>query len=394
MISFDEALAIIAAQARPLDIDVVPLAQAAGRVLATDCVAQVNAPPSDVSAMDGYALRDEDLIRSMPFRVIGASYPGSAFEGRVSSLECVRIFTGAPIPAGADRVVIQEEIRRDADLAIVLDPSLAKRHIRAKGLDFCVGDVLLRSGRLLDARALVAAAGADLAALHVWRRPRVVVLSTGDELVAPGEARTRELTIPESGSFGVAAMAQAWGADVIDRQRVRDDIDAMKRAALGAIETCDLVVMTGGASVGEKDYAKRVWKELGTDILFSKVAIMPGKPVWFGRRGDVLVLGLPGNPSSAMVTARLFLTGLIAGMTGRSMADSLAWRSVALAEPLPKVGDRETFVRASMNERGVVAVANQDSGMQLALADATLLVRRRPQSPPLEPGDLVEVIAF
>jgi molybdopterin molybdotransferase len=394
MIRFDEALAIIGSQAGPLGIEAVPLAQAAGRILASDCIAQVNAPPSDVSAMDGYALRDEDLVRSMPFRVVGVAYPGSAFNGQLQSLECVRVFTGAPIPKGADRVVIQEEIRREADLAIVLDPSLVKRHIRSKGLDFAAGDILLRKGRLLDPRSLVAAAGADLAELSVWRRPRVMVMSTGDELVAPGEARTRGLAIPESGSFGVAAMAQSWGAEVIDRQRVRDDIDAMKHTALRAMEACDLVIVTGGASVGEKDYAKRVFTELGADILFSKVAIMPGKPVWLGRRGDVLILGLPGNPSSAMVTARLFLSSLLAGMTGRGVAEAVMWRTATLAESLPGAGDRETFVRAIMGERGVIAVSNQDSGMQLALADATLLVRRLPRAPALEPGDPIEVIDF
>jgi molybdopterin molybdotransferase len=393
VISFDEALAILVAQARPLANETVLLTAASGRVLAAPCIAQVDAPPADISTMDGYAVRDADLASSMPLRVIGTAYPGAAFAASIEPGDCVRIFTGAPIPSGADRVVLQEDVRRDAD-AVTIERSPSKRYIRSRGADFRTGDVLLAKGMLLGPRALVAVAGADLAEVVVQKRPRLSILSTGDELAEPGRARDRAGSIPESASFGVAALAELWGAELHMRARLRDDVAEMKHAAMAALEGADIVVMTGGASVGEKDFAKRVFTALGTDILFSRIAIMPGKPVWFGRNGEHMVLGLPGNPSSAMVTARLFLAPLLAAMSGRDPSSALRWRTARLAAPLPAVSERETFVRARDTVEGVLPLDNQDSGLQHALAAADLLVRRAPHAAALAAGDMVEVIDF
>ena len=253
MISFDEAVSLVLAAARPIEGESVGIGEAFGRVLCEPVYAQMSAPPADTSAMDGYAVRDADL-ETLParLRVIGESFAGRGHDGALENGGCVRIFTGAPVPAGADRVVIQEMVRRDAELAIVESPPGKARHIRRRGSDFEAGDELLGAGRRLDYRALVAAAGADLAEVTVWRRPRLFLLSTGDELVEPGSARADPAAIPESVSFGVSALASLWGAQEVGRSRLRDDLPAMERVAAEAVGKADLVVVTGGASVGEK----------------------------------------------------------------------------------------------------------------------------------------------
>jgi molybdopterin molybdotransferase len=394
VISFDQALTIVTAQAQPLGAESVALDAAAGRVLAAPVVSQVNAPFADVSTMDGYAVRDADLRSTATFPVIGTAYPGVPFSGAIEAPACVRIFTGAVVPAGADRVIVQENVRRDGETAIVGTPPSANRYIRAAGADFRAGDMLFDAGRLIDPRTLVAVAGGDVGAVDVWRRPRVTVISTGDELASPGEARHMAHRIPESVSFGITALAQEWGAELVERCRVRDDLDVMQARAHRALDESDLVVMIGGASVGEKDFAKRAFDSSGADILFSRVAIMPGKPVWLARAGERLVLGLPGNPTSAMVTARLFLAPLLAGMGGRDPGVATQWQSVVLAEALPAAGDRETFVRGTRDADGVRALPHQDSGMQLALARADLLIRRTPHAPAAGAGVMVGVLPF
>jgi molybdopterin molybdotransferase len=388
VISFDEALALVAAAAKPLGAETVPLAEAKGRVLAAPAIAMVDSPPADVSAMDGYAVREADLPGRLD--VAGESFPGGG-AAALGPGQCVRIFTGGPVPDGADRVVIQEDVAREGDAAIFGPPGPA-RHIRKRAGDFARGDVLLTAGARLGARGLVAAAGADLAALDVWRRPRLIILGTGDELAEPGTARDVPGAIPESLSLGVAALAGEMGAEIVGRRRLRDDLAFMKEAAAEALAAADLVVVTGGASVGEKDFAKAMFAPSGLELVFSKVAIKPGKPVWLGRVGDRLVMGLPGNPTSAMVTARLLLAPLIAGLVGRR--PDLDWRRAPLAEGIGRCGDRETFVRAAWDGEAVRAFSNQDSGAQKTLADADLLIRRRAGSPAAAAGETVEIIDF
>jgi molybdopterin molybdotransferase len=389
VIGFDEAAALVGEAAKPLGSERVPLGEAKGRVLAAPVVALVDSPPCDVSAMDGYAVRDADLPGRL--RVAGESFPGRGCNAPMEAGQCVRIFTGAPVPAGADRIVIQEEVRRDGDTALFESPGPA-RHIRRRGSDFACGDLLLEAGRRLDARALVAAAGADLAQVEVWRRPRLVVIGTGDELAEPGTARATPGAIPESVSIGVAAFAEDWGGEVVARKRLDDDLPMLEREATQALEIADVVVVTGGASVGERDYAKAMFEPAGLSLIFSKVAIKPGKPVWFGRAGGALVVGLPGNPNSALVTARLLLAPLLAGLTGR--APVLRWRQARLAEAIVATGNRETFHRAAWTGEAVRVLSNQDSGAQSTLATADLLVRRGAGASALAAGALVEIIDF
>jgi molybdopterin molybdotransferase len=395
MIGFNEAVELVRSVAKPVGMETVAVDRAAGRVLAAAVVAQIDSPRSDVSAMDGYALREADL-EELPasLEVVGESFAGSAWNGSVGAGTCARIFTGAPVPQGADRVVIQENVRREGDRVLIAERPGHARHIRQRGSDFTSGESLVEAGRLLDPRAIVAAAAADVAQVQVFRKPRLHILATGDELADPGEARDRADAIPESVSLGVSALAQAWGAECGGRTRLRDDLPAMQRAAESAVEHADIVVVTGGASVGEKDFAKAMFEPLGLEVLFSKVSIKPGKPVWMGRARGRLVMGLPGNPMSALVTARLLLAPMLAALTGRPVESALAWRSVPLAAALGACGARETFHRARWKGGAAAILSFQDSSAQKALAEADLLVRQRADAPALDAGELVEVLDF
>lgn len=395
MIGFDEAVALVRSSAQPLAAESVPITQAAGRILAAPVIAEVDSPRSDVSAMDGYAVREADLAE-LParLRIVGESFAGARWHGQIAEMECARIFTGAALPGGADRVVMQENVRRDSDSAIFDQPLGSARHVRQRACDFARGDQLLTAGRMLDPRAVVAAAAADVAHVSVVRRPRIAILSTGDELAEPGTAAAEPDAIPESVSFGVAGLAEQWGGEVVSRRRLRDDLEQMRDAAAQALDDGDLVVVTGGASVGEKDFAKTMFEPAGLELIFSKVAIKPGKPVWLGRARGGLVMGLPGNPTSAMVTARLLLAPLIAGLSGRAPDVALRWRSLPLASALRECGDRETFHRARLDAGSAGILSFQDSSAQKALAAADLLVRQRACSPALQPGDCVDVLDF
>lgn len=395
MISFDEAVALIASTAIPLGSESVRLEEAPGRVLASAVIARIDSPRSDVSEMDGYAVRDSDL-RSLPakLRIVGESFAGRGFNGEFGAGESVRIFTGAPVPSGADRVVIQENVRREGDFAIFEIEAADGRNIRLAGGDFGAGDVLLEAGTRLDPRALVAAAGADLADLQVSRRPRVHILGTGDELAEPGSASASADRIPESVSFGIAALVAQWGGIVSARRRLRDDVPELEAAAAQAARDSDLVVVTGGASVGERDFAKTMFEPLGLQLQFSKVAMKPGKPVWLGRVGPALVMGLPGNPTSALVTARLLLAPVISAMIGLPVEKALQWRPARLATALRECGSRETFHRARWNGDMVEVLSNQDSSAQKALAQADVLVRQQAIGPAVGAGDEVDVLDF
>lgn len=395
MISFDEAVALVKSAAAPMGKESVGLDEAAGRVLAAPVFARIDSPRSDVSAMDGYAVRDEDLRRvPAELLVAGESFAGRGWAAELSPAQCVRIFTGAPVPCGADRVVIQEEVSRDGDIAVFDKATGDARHIRRRGGDFMSGTQLLPAGHFLDARGIVCAAAADIASLEVYKAPRVQILSTGDELAEPGSARESEDAIPESVSFGVASLAREWGGEVLGRTRLRDDLESLELNASDATREADLVIVTGGASVGEKDFAKTMFKPVGLDLIFSKVSIKPGKPVWLGRAGGALVIGLPGNPTSALVTARLFLAPLLAGMCGRNPYAALRWRRLPLASALRECGPRETFHRAKAVDERAEILSNQDSSAQHALAQADLLVRHRAGAQAIASGDLVEVLEF
>ncbi|HVU31057.1 MAG TPA: molybdopterin molybdotransferase MoeA, partial [Sphingomicrobium sp.] len=289
---------------------------------------------------------------------------------------------------------IQENVRSSGNSATIDEHPGAARHIRARACDFAAGDELLPAGRLLDPRGIVAAAAADVAELKVHRRPLVTILGTGDELAEPGSARDNADTIPESVSLGVAALASLWGAQCVGRSRLGDDLPVMLKAAEAALVQSDLVVVTGGASVGEKDFAKAMFEPLGLELLFSKLSIKPGKPVWLGRAREKLVMGLPGNPTSALVTARLLLAPLLCAMSGRPIEAALDWRTMPLAAPLGGCGARETFHRARLSDGAAEILAFQDSSAQKALSEADLLVRQHANAQAVEAGELVEVLDF
>ncbi|HEX6858636.1 MAG TPA: molybdopterin molybdotransferase MoeA [Caulobacteraceae bacterium] len=395
MNTFDEACAVIGGLAGPLGTEQVRLDEAYGRVLAASVAAASAAPAFSVSAMDGYAVRDADLgPGGGALRVVGESFAGPhSFGGVLEPGCCVRIFTGAAVPEGADRVVVQEVVRRDGDMAVIPAPT-GGRHIRAAGSDFAAGEVLLQSGERLTPQAMIAAAAADTASLEVFRRPRVTILSTGDELVEPGQAAGRPGTIPDSVSLGVAALSRLWGAEVAGRRRLGDDLSALSVAAGEALQAADVVLTTGGASVGEKDFARAMFAPFGLEVAIDKVAMKPGKPIWVGRAQGRVVVGLPGNPTSALVTARLFLAPILAAMGGRSAAEAWAWRAAPLAAPLPAGGERESFERARQDPAGVASVASQDSSAQKELARADVLIRRPPGAPALAAGAVADVLDF
>ena len=393
MISFDEAIAVIGQAARPFGFERIKLDQAAERVLAAPVVAAIDSPRADVSAMDGYAVRGDDLgSYPISLKLIGESVPGSGWDGIVEPGQCVRIFTGAPLPAGAERIVIQERVHRDGDVAIIeADPGPAT-WVRPRGKDFKAGDEILPASRLLDPAALIAAAGADAREVDVYFRPRIVLLSNGDELVEPGKARASSLAVPDSASLGVTALAERWGAQVVDRHCLPDNLNRMEAAARAAVEAGDLVVVIGGASVGERDFAKAMFEPLGLELLFDRISIRPGKPAWFGRSGGKFVLGLPGNPTSALVTARLLQAPLLAALQGRPIEQALVWEAARVAAPLPACDQRETFHRATLANGVVAPVDFQESHAQRALAEANVLIRQPANSGPMPKDKEVMVL--
>jgi len=393
-ILLDHAWTIVAGAARPLGSEVVMLGDASGRVLAEPVTAAFDSPRSAVSTMDGYAVREDDAAPGASLRLIGTSAAGTRFAGVVGAGEAVRIFTGAALPDGAKRVVIQEHVTADGDhITIALAPGAAC-FVRARSSDFAAGEIVVAAGTRLTPGALVAAAGAGASQVTVTRRPRVITLATGDELRSIGAPLDSADQIPDSLGPGLAAMLAAMGAQVIGHHLFGDDLPTLEAAAAQAVAAADLVVVTGGASVGARDHAKAMFAPLRLELLFSKVAIKPGKPVWLGRVGGTLVMGLPGNPGSAMVTARLLLAPMVAGLLGQTRPLPIEWVELPLAGPIPPTGDRETFLRASLIDGTLVLVANQDSGGQRALAEAGWLIRCPAGQPALVAGTVVPALAF
>lgn len=393
MISFDDAAALIRRISQPLPMELVPLDRAAGRVLARPVVAAYTAPAFPISAMDGYAVREADLTHApVKLPVAGESFAGQPFGRRAGAGTCVRIFTGAVVPPGFDRVVIQENVGQSNGLAFFDRIPAGSRHIRPVGSDFFAGETIVPAGAVLTPQALVAAAGGDVGEVAVTGQPRLAILATGDELEPPGMAYRRAGAVPDSVSIGIAALAEHFGAAVVLRRCVSDVLESLEQAADEALACSDIVVVTGGASVGERDYARDMFRRHALEPVFSKVAMKPGKPVWVSRAGRRLVVGLPGNPGSALVTARVFLAPLVAGLAGRGPDIAWQWRRVLLGEDAPAVGDRETFFRGLLNEGRAVFVGNQDSSAQAALGVSSILVRRAAGAPPLPAGEEVSVL--
>jgi molybdopterin molybdotransferase len=385
-----EALRLVLADAKPLPAEVVALDHAAGRVLTLDVAALRTQPPTAVSAMDGYAVRASDVATApAALKVIGEVAAGHPFVGEVAAGQAARIFTGGVMPNGSDTVVIQELTSREGDVVTVQKPTPKGRNVRGQGIDFAQGDVLLRDGRRLSDRDVMLAAAMNHPRLSVRRRPKVAVLGTGDELVPPGGS-PKSGEIVYSNGFALASLARAEGAEVRDlgiaNDRIEDIAQAIKRAReWGA----DVLVTSGGVSVGEHDLVQRALTAEGLNLSFWRVALRPGRPMMHGRLGAMQVLGVPGNPVSSYVCAFLFLVPLIRRLTGRSDVEPRSERA-RLGCDLPANDERADYLRATLTPGPDGPVATplpvQDSSLMAPLAKADCLVIRDPGAPAASAG--------
>jgi len=384
-----DAQARLFAMAPRVATERLPLTSAAGRWTAEPVIALRAQPGADLSSMDGYAIRFDDLPG--PWRVIGESAAGRAFGGATERGEAVRIFTGAAMPAGADSVLVQEEAERAGDtlLLAVEGPPRRGMSVRRKGLDFERGAVLIGAGTRLTPAAIALAATGGHGALNVNRRLRIAILATGDELIAPGTASDDPLALPEGNSAMLAAILADLPVDVTVAGIVPDQLDALVAAFSGA--QADIIVTTGGASVGDHDLVRPALEAAGGEVDFWRIAIRPGKPMLAGRLGEAIMLGLPGNPVSAFVTATLFLRPLIAAMAGAANPLPRMLRA-ELADPLPANDHRQDYLRGTLVDGRVSAAAMQDSSMLATLARATCLIVRQPHAPPAAIGDIVDIL--
>jgi molybdopterin molybdotransferase len=390
LLPVEEARSRMLGAATPLGVEAAPLAEAVGRVLAADVIASRDQPPFAASAMDGWAIRAAD--GAGPRRIVGESAAGHGYAGALGPGEAVRIFTGAAVPTGADKIVIQEDARRDGD-QVAFDRLDEGDLIRRPAIDFAAGERLLAAGMVLDPWRLTLAASAGLPAVQVAARPRVALLSTGEEVVPPGET-PGPFQIFNSGTTALGSLATGWGAAVSPLGIAGDDDDTIAAAVAGA--GGDLVVTLGGASVGDHDRVKPALARLGLRLAVESVALRPGKPTWFGVLEDGrLVLGLPGNPASSMVCAELFLRPLLRAMQGAAPEDRIV--RARLAAPLAANGQREHWMRARLGEdetggRTAEAFLDQDSSLIAVFAEADALLRRPVGAPAAAAGEIVETL--
>lgn len=401
MIPYAEALQTVIEGMRPVGTEQVGLNDALGRVLAEDVAARLTQPPAAVSAMDGYAARAED-VATVPTTLacIGESAAGGHFAGTVGPGECVRIFTGAPVPDGADTIVIQEDTAVDGTAVTVNEGAPKNKFIRPPGLDFTEGDVLLRAGTVLSARDLGLAAGMNVPWLTVRRRPRIAILATGDEVVMPGDPKGPDQII-SSNSVALNGYVRALGGEPVNLGIAVDDEAALRTLIQGA-RGCDLLVTTGGAAVGDYDLVRTVLDADGFRLGFHNVAMRPGKPVIFGHialgGGDVPVLGMPGNPVSVGVSSVMLMKPAIRTMLG--LADAAPAETPAvLGCDLGENDKRQDYLRATLkrDDAGTLVATpfgKQDSAMLARLAEAECLLVRAPFAPPAKAGDVVSIVAL
>ncbi len=395
-----EAIARVTAGVAPLSAETVPIAEAAGRVLATDLAARRTQPPFPASAMDGYALHGADATLGAEFRVVGMAAAGHGFDGSVGRGETVRIFTGAPVPDGADTILIQEDAARDGDIIRVTEAAQPGRHVRRRGLDFADGEVLLPAGTRLGMRQLSLAAAMGHGTLEVRARPRVAIIATGDELVPPG-APTGPDQIVASNATGLAALVSALGGVPHDLGIVGDDIGAIAEVVRRAVAVpADIVVTLGGASVGDHDLARVALEAVGMRLDFWQIAMRPGKPLMFGTvpvgdGPDARVLGLPGNPVSTLVGGLLFLRPLVAAYLGTPAPDLS--EPAVLGVDIAANDKRPAYVRATLVATAaglpqVTPLSPQDSSMLSTLAAADCLLIRPPFAPAGKPGEPCRIL--
>ncbi len=390
LLSVEEALRRVLAEARPLPAVAVPLNEALSCVLTDDLTALRTQPPAANSAMDGYAVRAADVARApATLTVIGEVAAGHPFDGKVGAGETARIFTGGVMPAGSDTVVIQEHTTRDGDKVTVQKPSGAGRHVREAGIDFSQGDVLLAKGRRLTDRDLMLGAAMNYPTLTVHRRPKVAILGTGDELVPPGST-PKPGQIVYSNGFALLALVRNEGAEPIDLGVVGDSVETTVAAIRKARDAgADILVTTGGASVGDHDLVQKALAAEGLNLSFWRIALRPGRPTMHGRLGAMQVLGLPGNPVSSYVCAFLFLVPLIRTLAGRQDI-ALATSEARLGRDMPENDERQDYLRATLagGPDGLIAtpLPAQDSSLMAPLAKADCLLIRAPHAPAAAAG--------
>lgn len=392
LIALDEARSRLLALTDPRPAVSLPLVDTTGLTLAEPLIAGRNQPAANLSAMDGYAVRSPDLPG--PWHVVGESAAGRPFAGTIGPGEAARISTGAMIPKGADCVVVQEDVARDGGRLTLTGtgPAAPGAHIRRAGHDFAAGEQLADTGSIIDARLIALAAMAGHGALGVHRAPRIAILSTGDELVPPGEALPSPAHIPASNGVMLASLLSALPCDLTVPPLLPDD-RATIAAALEAQSQTDIILTTGGASVGDHDLIQPALADCGGTVDFWRIAMRPGKPVMVGRLGDAIVLGLPGNPVSAYVTATLLLLPLVRKMLGYQVLAPIISQALA-GESFPATGSRQDFVRARWQDGRLIRLGNQDSGALLALHQAEALVVRAIGAPEAKPGDPIDYIAL
>jgi len=393
LLPVDDALKAILARVPPVTAEQVALDQANGRVLAAPVIAGHNQPPFDASAMDGYAMRAEDVGEGARLRVIGTSQAGASYGGGVHRGEAVRIFTGAPVPPGADTVIMQEEAVREGDFVTFTVPARHGHSVRPKGNDFSTGQQLLKAGTRLTPMQIAVAAAANQAKLSVARRASIALLATGDELVPPGTPLGPD-QIVASNSIGLSAMLSPYARQISDHGIVADKPDQLRETLHGILAAePDFLITTGGASVGEHDLVQDILKTLGVSLDFWRINMRPGKPLMFGTRGRTLVFGLPGNPVSAMVTAMVFIKPALRAFLGH--ADPEPWQ-LPLAAPTPPNTARRHFMRARLaqTDSGMQAqpINQTDSGHTSSLAAADLLIVQPEHDPGQPAGTLVEAM--
>ena len=392
MLSVSEALARVTGGFELISSELISLSEALGRVLAEDVAARLTQPPMAVSSMDGYAVRTADLD-TVPKTLtqIGKSQAGGGFEGTVGADECTRIFTGAPLPDGADAVVIQEETDADGTQISIKESVNTGAYIRPAGLDFQTGDVLLQAGKVLTARDVGLAASMNVPWLRVRRRPRVAFIATGDEIVMPGDPLGADQII-SSNSLALGAFVRVLGGTPVNLG-IAQDTEASLRKTLAGAKGADVLVTIGGASVGDYDLVRRVLGAEGLDLNFYKVAMRPGKPLIFGTWNGIPLLGLPGNPVSAGVTSAIFLRAAMEIMLGTGDG-ALRTETVRLGRDLPQNGIRQDFMRATLRHDAdgqlcATPFERQDSAMMARFAAADCMVIRAPEAPAAKAGDLV-----
>ncbi|WP_170528670.1 molybdopterin molybdotransferase MoeA [Ruegeria arenilitoris] len=388
MITVEEARQLLFGLVATMPEEQIALADAAGRVLMRDVKAERDQPPFAASSMDGYALKSAEVERHAMFKVIGEAAAGQRFTGTVGPGQAVRIFTGAPVPERADFVVIQEDTDLRGDLLTITEEPGQKTNIRPAGVDFTIGDTV-SAPRVLSPEDLALLAAMNVPTVSVATKPQIALIATGNELVMPGETPGPDQIIA-SNSFGIKALLENAGAHVRMLPVAQDTLSSLE-TAFGLAEGSDLVVTIGGASVGDYDLVAEASQRLGLEQSFYKVLMRPGKPLMAGRLGDATMIGLPGNPVSAMVCGYLFLVPLVKKMLGIQTVDPTLHQAI-LSEALPPNGPREHYMRARLESNGIRAFEDQDSSLLSVLARSNALLMRPPNDPARAAGETVSYL--